>query len=146
MTLKFREWEFEFDKELNSETYKKISVSGADSCLCNNCKNHVAYRDKVFSKEVLQLFIALGIDFKKEVEIVSYAKLSSGLHHIGGWFHFNGKILKGKIDGVLEIDNNFSIGFTEDNALTFFENKNGLVQVDFMTSIPWVIDKLLETE
>jgi hypothetical protein len=90
------------------------------------------------------------------VEITSYDTLPSGLHHIGGWFHFKGQVLAGKDYRVplpsgghrfdlTQITENFSIGFAEGSDLTFFENKKCLVQIEFDTNIPWVIDKSLET-
>jgi len=99
----------------------------------------------------MDLFDDLGIDYRKEVEITHYETLGDGLHHIGGWFHFKGKVLTGKDYRVpLEfggytfdltpITDNFSIGFAEGSDLTFFEDKTGLVQVEFDTIIPWVID------
>lgn len=155
--LKFKDWEFEVDKELTTQTYEKIKGSGADTCICNECKNYVAFRDSVFPNEINQLFDDLGIDYRKEVEITSYEILENGLHHIGGWFHFKGRLINGKdyriptpgggytLD-LTKISNNFKIGFSEGNDLTYFENKEGLVQIEFMTSIPWVIDKDLETK
>lgn len=154
--VKFREWTFEVDKECTEQTYHDISGSGADTCGCNDCKNYVAYSDKVFPKEIIELFSNLGIDFKKEVEITTWETLPNGLHHIGGWFHFKGQVLTGKdyriplpsgghTFDLTPITDNFSIGFAEGNDLTFFEDKTGLVQVEFDTNIPWVIDKSLET-
>lgn len=155
-TVKFRDWTFEVDKALTEQTYRNISDSGADTCSCNECKNYVAYRDKVFPKEVTDLFGDLGIDYRKEVEITSYETLPNGLHHIGGWFHFKGRVLTGKDYRVplpsggytfdlTPITNNFSIGFAEGTDLTFFEDKTNLVQMEFDTNIPWVIAKALET-
>jgi hypothetical protein len=154
--LIYRDWEFEVDRDLTRGTYEKVTVSGADSCICNDCKNYVAYRDKVFPNEIRTLFCELGIDYKKEVEITSFETLPNGLHHIGGWFHFKGRVLSGKdyrvplpsggyTGDLTTVRENFSIGFTQGNDLTFFTDKNGLVQVEFMTFIPWVIDKSLET-
>ena len=46
--LKFRDWTLEAEKELTQLTYEKVTGSGADTCVCNHCKNYVAYREKVF--------------------------------------------------------------------------------------------------
>lgn len=155
--VKYRDWEFEVDRNLTRHTYKNISASGAESCVCNGCKNYVAYRDKIFSDEIRNLFEDLGIDYKKEVEITFFETLSNGLRHIGGWFHFKGRVLTGKdyrihlpsgghTTDLTHIAENFSIGFAEGGDLTFFSDKNDLVQVEFMTKIPWIIDKSLETK
>lgn len=154
--VKFKDWTFEVDKLLTEQTYKSIVGSGADTCGCNDCKNYVAYRDKVFPEEVINLFNDIGIDYRKEVEIISWETLLNRLHHIGGWFHFKGRVLTGKdyrvplpLGGhtfdLTPITDNFSIGFAEGSDLTFFDDETGLVQVEFDTNIPWVIDKSLES-
>ncbi len=82
--------------------------------------------------------------------------LPNGLHHIGGWFHFKGRVVTDKdyrvpLEGgghtfdLTPITDNFAIGFTKGNDLTFFEDKTWLVQVEFDTKIPWIMDKSLET-
>ena len=155
--LKFKDWTFEVDKELTEKTYNNTPNGGADTCVCNDCKNYVAYREKVFPKEILAFFNEVGIDFRKEVEITTWQVRSNGLYHIGGWFHFKGILLTGKNYRVpfsptgytydlTFIADNFSIGFAPGNDLTFFEENNGLVQVEFDTNIPWVINKSLKTE
>ena len=157
-TVKYRDWEFEVDRALTQQTYETVSAGGADTCVCNDCKNYVAYRDKVFSDEIKRLFDDFGIDYKKEVEITSFETLPDGLHHIGGWFHFKGRLVSGKnykvpIPGntgfmldLTKVADNFSIGFADSNDLAHFTDKTGLVQVEFMTYIPWVIDKSLEAK
>ena len=74
--VKYRDWEFEVDRELTRKTYESVLVSGTESCSCNDFKNYISYRDKVFSNEIKLLFEALGIDYKKEVEITSFENLS----------------------------------------------------------------------
>lgn len=156
--VKFKDWVFEVDQRLTRQTYQEISNSGAEMCGCNDCKNYVAYREKVFPADIIRLFDDLGIDYKKEVEITAWEKVPNGLHHIGGWFHFKGKILEGKdyrvphTDGkgftfdLTQIDDNFFMGFGPGSALSFFGDRTDLIQVEFDTTIPWVIDKELETE
>jgi hypothetical protein len=153
--VKFRNWKFEVDKLLTIETYDGIVNSGTNLCGCNDCKNYIAYREKVFPEDVRVLFLNLGIDYNKEVEICSYQILPNGLHHISGWFHFIGKIIegescrnnignKGYTIELTDIGSNFSIGFCEESSLTFFENKDEIVQIEFEAHIPWIIDKGLE--
>jgi len=154
--LKYREWEFELDRELTQQVYARVAKSGADTCLCHDCKNYVAYRDHVFPPEFTSLLADLGIDYRKEVEVFRYELLPTGLHHIAGWFHFKGRVLVGPnyrdplpngghTIHLTSITDNFSIGFAEGSDLTQFPEKTGLVQVEFETAIPWVIDKSLET-
>ena len=156
VTVNYKDWGFAVDRELTKQTYDKVKSSGADNCVCANCKNYIEYRDKVFPSEIKQLLIDLGIDYRKEVEIYSLETLPNGRIRIQGWFHFKGKVLCGKnylvplpkggfTYDLTAITEDFSIGFDEGNDLTYFEDKEGLVQLQFSANIPWVIDKKLNT-
>ncbi|MGI4863193.1 MAG: hypothetical protein ACRYFZ_04670 [Janthinobacterium lividum] len=156
-TLHYRNWTFEVDRELTQKTYAAVVGSGSDTCVCNDCKNYVAYREQVFPAEIQTLFTELGIDYRKEVETFRYEVLPSGLHHIAGWFHFKGRVLAGPdyrepLPGgghtlhLTSITANFSIGFAAGSDLAYFEDKTGLVQVEFEANIPWVLDKALEPD
>lgn len=153
--LHYRSWTLEVDQELTQKTYATVAGSGSDTCVCNDCKNYVAYREQVFPPEIQALFTDLGIDYRKEVETFRYELLPNGLHHIAGWFHFKGRVLAGPdyrepLAGgghtiqLTSITATFSIGFAEGSSLAYFENKADLVQVEFEANIPWVLDKALE--
>jgi hypothetical protein len=155
-TLRYRNWTFEVDRDLTHQTYAAVVSSGADSCVCSDCKNYVAYRSQAFPVEIATLLADLGIDYRKEVEVFRYEVLSNGLHHLAGWFHFKGRVLAGPdyrvpLPGgghalhLTRVAPNFSIGFAEGSDLAHFEDKTALVQVEFETTIPRAIDKLLET-
>jgi hypothetical protein len=157
-SVKYRDWEFEVDFLLTQQAYQKFPAGGSDTCNCSDCKNYSAYKNNVFPEEIKKLFIELGVDFKKEVEIWSIHKLGNGFHKIAGWFHFKGKIISGvdcrkmKKDGngyttdLTSISENFEIGFTPGSDLTFFDKKDGLIQIEFIADIPWVIEKSLEAQ
>ena len=145
--VNYKDWIFEVNKQLTEDTYAKIMCSGSEGCDCDDCKNYLAFRDSVFPAEVHNLFNDLGIDYRKEVEILSYETLPNGLHCVGGWFHFKGRIVSGKdcrvplLGGgntlnLTKISDNFEIGFAEYSGLTYFENKDDLVQIEFITYIP----------
>ncbi|MGB4776049.1 MAG: hypothetical protein WBP45_12800 [Daejeonella sp.] len=153
ITVKFRNLELLADKQLTKLTYDKELAGGAESCGCNYCKNFANYRDKAYPEEIKQLFIELGIDYKKESEICHYYKQDNGQHFYGGWFHFKGQVTGKEDDNTAEsesvldlmpITKDFSIGFRAGNALTFFEDKENLVQVEFNVTIPWTISEELE--
>jgi hypothetical protein len=154
--LHYRDWTFEVDRELTRQTYAAVAGGGADTCLCNDCKNYVAYRHQAFPAEVGELLADLAIDYRKEVEVFRYEILPNGLHHIAGWFHFKGRVLAGPdyrepLPGggyslnLTSVADTFSLGFAEGSDLAHFLDKAGLVQVEFETTIPWVIDPALET-
>lgn len=153
--VKFKDWKFEVNKSFTQLTYNKVLLGGAETCNCKDCQNYIANREAIFSSEIKELFLKLGIDYKKEVEITAWETLSNGLHYIGGWFNFKGKIIGGKecdvplpgggfILELTEQNDNFSIGFSKNSSLTFFEDNNEIIQIEFGANIPWAIDENTE--
>ncbi|TFF36907.1 hypothetical protein [Mucilaginibacter psychrotolerans] len=153
----FKDWVFEVDRSLNEAHYAMFVSDGAATCGCGNCENYLAYRDQIFPDEVKKLFDNLGIDYKKDAEIMTNYKTSDGLYNIMGWFHFKGLILRGKNCAIplpggngysIELSrfsDNFSIGFSNRDNLSYFENNDDLIELTFETNIPWVLDPTLET-
>ena len=152
--IEYRDWVLIVDTECTKETYKKVALRGSESCTCVDCKNFVNNLESIYPKEVKELFYRLGIDYRKDCETWKMCKEENGLHRYSGWFHFKG-MFKGKscIEktgentsslNLTSITESFSIGFCYDNALTHFEEKENLVQVEFEVKVPWTIDKLLE--
>lgn len=155
MIVNYREWIFEVDYQKTERTYKSLSLGSPESCGCGYCQNFSKQRDIIYPYEIRDLFENLGIDHKKESEIYEKYKSESGLHLYGGWFHFAGKIITGrncKISisensftfAMTEITENFSIGFWEDSSLSPFEKGIQLVQVEFQTKIPWILETVVE--
>ncbi len=156
VTIIFKEWELVVDRQQTILTYDKVAIGGPESCGCNDCKNFINNRETIYPDEVKKLFINLGVDYKKECEVCHYCQQDDGLHYYGGWFHFKGKF-KGKDCTVptgsggftfdlTPINDTFSMGFRYDNALTFFSNKENLVQIEFDAKTPWKTEKELENE
>ena len=151
MTIKYRDWELVVDKELTQETYKKVEIGGAENCTCSSCKNFVNNRENIYPQEIKELLINLGIDYRKESEVWHYCKDELGRHCYNGWFHFKGHF-KGKSLSAATLDRTttghltpitetFSLGFLYDSLLSFFENKENLVQVEFEAKTTWTIDE-----
>jgi hypothetical protein len=158
-TVVFKEWAFKVDKKVNEQAYASFLNNGSETCICGNCKNYLAYRDQVFPDEIKKLFKDLGIEYNKEVDIVTYQKLPNGLYHTGGWFHFKGLMICGRDSNeplqqggylvkLTVVSDNFSIGFSNNifGNLNYFEDKDNLIQIDFETNIPWVLNSTLEAE
>lgn len=153
-TISYKDWNLIVDREATKIAYDNCETGSAEGCDCNDCKNFADNKDKIYPEEIKGLFDKLGIDYRKEAEVSHYCRQADGLHYYGGWFHFNGQF-KGKDCTVplpsgghtLEltpVTENFSIGFRVDNSLTIFAEKEGLVQIEFESKIPWTIDKKLE--
>jgi hypothetical protein len=138
--ITYRDWTFDSDVDLTRAGYETITAGGAETCDCVGCRNFLAQRDSVFPAEVLQLFLKLGVDYKRDAEIYHTARLEPSLHLYGGWFHFVGTILKQPI-GPATLDE-FTIDFIPNNALAakVFENQP-LVRIEITVKLPWVLSE-----
>lgn len=151
----FKNWELTVDYNITKRTYEKTAFGGSDICECNYCKNFADNKDNIYPDEIKLLFADLGIDYKKECEVWHYYNDELGYHCYSGWFHFKGSFQDknhvsqtNKIFPIIDltpINKNFSIGFSNNNQLTFFEDKELLVQVEFSAKTKWTIDKSLES-
>lgn len=145
-TIQFRDWELTADVEATRALYARVEVKGVGNCLCAGCENFAAFRTEAYPDEVKRLLESLGVEWWKEAEVYHVYKHENGLHNYGGWLHFKGSYkFTGKKYGYTPITENFSISFTNGNDLTLLEDREGLVQVEFDTFIPWVIDPKLES-
>ena len=155
-TIKFRDWELTVDRELTKTTYDKVIMGGPESCGCGDCRNFANNRESIYPEEIKKLFSEIGIDYKKETEIWHIYRDEDGFHHYSGWFHFKGHC-EGKNCAVPSGSNgfyfdltpttsNFSIGFHYDNSLSYFDDKEGLVQVEFMVKTPYDNTKTFRNE
>jgi len=149
--IRFGRWELEADPEATRKAYANVPKSGPEECPCEPCKNFIAARERVYPAEVLALFEKLGIPFGREAEVYHMARMESGKHFYGGWFHFVGSILSGA-DAAQQVAENvwrpdlekvtedFSLGFRSRAELLRkpFEGKP-IVQVEFTANVTWVI-------
>jgi hypothetical protein len=151
--IHFGRWQVSTDREATKQAYAAISRSGSETCPCKPCLNFLAAREHVYPADVLGLFETLGISFDRECEIYHMARLSSGKHLYGGWFHFVGSIVSGA-DAAQQIGENlwqpslekvnddFTLGFSSRIALPespFFGKP--IVQVEFTANVPWLISE-----
>jgi hypothetical protein len=154
-TVPFKNFILIVDKELTQATYDTVNEGDAENCTCSDCKNYTACKDIAFPQEVKSMLALLGIDYRKECEVMRVQKGDDGLHNYFGSFHFQGSIKDnshslplavGDHTGMIPIGKTFSIGFQMADIFTFFIDKENLVQVEFEVKMPWVIDKGVETK
>jgi hypothetical protein len=132
-------WQIVHDKEATKAAYARISKGGAEECGCRGCVNYVAARDRVFCQEVLHVFDAVGIDYRKDAEVYHLNRVSPEWHHYGGWFHLIGEV-KSSYDRYHEVCKGFSWEFRNhrDLANEAFGDMP-LIQVEVDIIVPWVI-------
>src|SRR6266852_2226900 len=151
-SIHFGRWQLSCDPESTRKAYSAVRIGGPEECGCEPCLNFVAARDQIYETDVRTLLEKLGVSPNREVEIYHMARLESGRHLYGGWFHFVGSIIFGAdaakqvSENVWQPDlesesDNFSLGFT---SLVHLIRKpfNGLplVQLEFTAQIPWILD------
>lgn len=149
MILDLARWRIEFDSAATEDGYSQLRDGIA--CDCADCRNFMAASDVAFPASFRAIAGRLGIDLDKPAELSHCCREPSGLHLSGGWFHFVGAILSGAdawtAEGVnswtqaLEpLSKEFEFGFTVRLSLVPppFQGQS-LVQLEFMTRVPWVI-------
>jgi hypothetical protein len=144
-------WKIASDVESTRKTYAATLMGGPEECGCTPCLNFAAQRNETYPPDVMRLFEQLGIAANREAEIYHMARLESGKHLYGGWFHFVGSIISGA-DAARKIGENiwqpdleaksefFCLGFSAraDLVRKPFEGLP-LVQLEFTVKIPWII-------
>lgn len=150
-SVRIGRWEISYDTESTRKAYGAVPVGGPEECGCEPCRNFAAARTQIYPANVLSLFERLGISLDREVEVYHLARLSSGKHRYGGWFHFVGSILSGADAAKqvaenlwqpdLEVENeNFSFGFSSRLGLVRKPFVGlPLVQLEFTAKVPWVL-------
>ena len=150
-SIRFGRWELSCDPESTRKAYAALSIGGPEECGCDPCLNFAAARGEIYRPEILALLEKLGILPNREVEIYHMARLESGRHLYGGWFHFVGSIISGA-DAAKQVAENvwqpdlegtseyFSLGFSSRLELVR-EPFAGLplVQLEFTAKVPWVL-------
>src|ERR1700739_3434777 len=150
-SIRFGRWEINCDAESTKRAYLSVTTGGPEKCGCEPCLNFAAARVQIYPAQVLTLFGRLGISPKREVEVYHMARLSSGKHLYGGWFHFSGSIISGseawkeaaenlRTPDFEEVNETFRLGFTSRLGVVreAFEGLP-LVQLEFTAKVPWVL-------
>jgi hypothetical protein len=150
-SIQYGRWAISCDAESTRSAYACVATGSPEECGCDPCLNFAAQRADIYPTAILALFEELGITTNREAEIYHLARLESGRHLYGGWFHFVGSILSGT-DAAKQVAENiwkpdletaseyFNLGFSSRVQLVRkpFEGLQ-LVQVEFTAQVPWII-------
>jgi len=152
--LRVGRWRVRADVQRTRKAHANLARGGAAECGCSGCRNFEALRSQWLEGPVGRVLESLGIEPAYEVEVFHSARLASGLHLYGGWYHFVGSIESGDEAWVRDGDSDsvrvarfeplsatLRIGLHTDIDLprpTFDDLP--LVQLDFEAELPWVID------
>lgn len=150
-SIRFGRWQLSCDPESTRKAYAAVSMGGPEECGCQPCLNFAAARDQIYVPELVTLLEKLGISRSREVEIYHMARLESGRHLYGGWFHFVGSIVSGADAAkqiaektwqpdLEEVGEYFSLGFSSRLELVREPFAGlSLVQLEFTAKVPWVL-------
>ncbi|CAN5614586.1 hypothetical protein BH09BAC4_BH09BAC4_00610 [soil metagenome] len=53
MTIQFRDWTFEVDKQTTERAYKAVESSAAQECGCAYCQNFLLQQETIYPLEVI---------------------------------------------------------------------------------------------
>lgn len=151
--IQFDRWRLACDPQATRAAYALTEIDTTTAPTLDDDRNWIQARDQglVYPEEVIALFAQLGIDLRREAELYHLARLDSGLHEYGGWFHFVGSLVSGRDAWIpdsptawhadlKQISTTFALGFTARVNLVKPSFKgHPLVQLEFDAKIPWLL-------
>jgi len=109
-------WRIWYDQTKNQEIYARIPTGSCEDCKCDGCKWFAENRENFYPKSFLNLLEKLGIDYRKEAELITYGDAAGENEPRGGLFHLLGHIESG--DETLQyLDSNFCLDMNDDQSL-----------------------------
>ena len=141
------EWRLEVDVDATRAAYTSIARGDPESCGCIYCRNFTSARERAYPEEVRRFYSQFGISVDREAETYEAGRVEEGRHRYGGWHHFIGRIIQGA-DAGLEIAPGFSVSFQESKSCAepAFHDVPAVVQIEFFTVLPWVLEEQPESE
>ena len=145
-------WTLCLDVAVTRRAYRLIEVGSPELCGCEPCLNFAANRERNFPAEIVDFLDAAGIPIDREAEVFHNARLSSGLHSYGGWFHFVGEIASGPsvcqgrdgqstVINLHDFESGARAGPSTKTALVHEAfGQSQVLQLEFAATIPWIID------
>jgi hypothetical protein len=140
-----RPWLLKYDDLATRAAYKKIRAGGPEACGCQHCNNFALARDRIYPQEVENFLNMVGIDFKKESEVIHLGRTGPSLHLYSGSFYFIGTA---EFTPDINCDSTAFVAVNKDFSWQFKNSQepvNGafgmqcLVEMEFMAKVPWVI-------
>lgn len=152
MNFNFGAFCVDIDVQATQDFYNTYGKTVLEYCDCMNCRNYYVAISTVSSK-IRNFFKSIGIDPQKTPEATLWYTDKSGFAHYSLIFHVVGTIIHA-IDiykpfgttgfqlipeNFYELDNNFKVGFTSKIHLLDKNFPQPCVQVEIITSLPWLL-------
>jgi hypothetical protein len=141
-----RPWLIKYDDLATRAAYKKIRTGGPETCGCQHCNNFALARDRIYPQEVENFLNMVGIDFKKESEIIYLGKIRPSLHLYSGSFYFIGTAeftldINYDSTAFIAVNKDFSWQFkNSQEPVNSAFGMQSLIQMEFMAKVPWVME------
>ncbi len=140
--FKLKNWLLRIDRGRTREILKHIKSDG-ENCSCLYCKNYIASRDKIFSKEFLSLMKELGIDHKKDIHTSHIVEIEEGFHLYEIDYYFAGELVfEPPVNKVINTD---YFAYHISSNLNYRRNEFPLpaLVLECYIKIPWVLEEKL---
>jgi hypothetical protein len=140
--LELSGWRVEYDRPATVAAHACAPVTGPETCGCDPCRNWAATRERLLPESFRGLLDRLGIPPDREAEVYHNARLESGLHSYGAWYHFVGRVLSGERGCSSDVAfAPLSVYFHSQPALlpSAFDGQP-VVQLEVVAEVPWLSD------
>jgi len=143
------DWHLEVDYSKTKEYYTNQNVN--EDCECLSCENY-RLNCRFLSSELMEFYESLGVDPSKEGEFMEFGQNDEGNIVYMGFYHVVGRIIQGPdyVDdkweklNLLKIDN-YEFAFSSKEIRCIRDDfPKPVIQLEFTTSHPWIIDKSRE--
>ena len=138
----FHNWKIDVDIDATQQLYPQDCIGDSDACGCNECVNFAAQKLTIFPDDVYQLLRGMGINPGCETYIGCYGEIHPGQFLYQGDYEFIGHVLE-KPSNLQEHDRlELLPGLTIAISHTpgYNENNHPVASIEFLVSIPWVIE------
>jgi len=139
----FGQWRYKVDREATINAYAKADSNHTSRCGCIYCRNFERVRTIIFPQDFRTLIETLGIDYNKEAEAYHNARLATGLHDYGGWFHFVGTLDETGDFAPVDFGSGFTAWMLQAHAPRLSPLKGlSVVELGFHSdAVPWLLDE-----
>lgn len=136
-------WKYSVNASATLRAYARACRGGVDGCGCATCRNFRLARARVFPAEFIALLSQLGVDPHKDAEVYHNARVASGRHDYGGWYHFVGTLNETGDFGPIDFGAGFTVWMCPASAPRLPSFKDvPVVQLEFRAQhVPWLLDE-----
>ena len=144
------------DVETTRRIFSRLATGSAERCVCDYCRNFVEVRDLMFPSLLKTALESVGIDWRKESEVVHYGRPHGTNHLYQVWVNFVGSVQNGDpFEMAPDRGTGPKVQITAyDDAVRYTPkapefNGHIVARIEAQAELPWVlpmVDPEIETE